>query len=57
MGDNIYRGKINLDEAEMDQSNLLKNIVEFYSISRSRTIEGKDKKRDSYESAYALYEV
>ena len=41
----------------MDQSNLLKNIVEFYSISRSRTIEGKDKKRDRYESAYALYEV
>ena len=29
----------------MDQSNLLKNIVEFNNKSRSRTIEGKDKKR------------
>ena len=26
-GDNIYFGKINIDEAEMDLSNLLKNIV------------------------------
>ena len=28
--DNIYTGKINTDEAEMDQSNLLQNKVEFY---------------------------
>ena len=28
----------------MDQINLLKNIIEFYNKSRSRTIEGKDKK-------------
>ena len=37
----------------MDESNLFKNIVEF---TRPRTIEGKDKKWDTYESAYALYE-
>ena len=53
--DNIYTGKISLVEAEMGQSNLLKNIVEFYNKSRPRTIEGKDKKRGTYESAYALY--
>ena len=33
-GDNIYTGKINVDKAEMDQSNLLKNIVEFYNKTR-----------------------
>ena len=29
----------------MDQSNLLKNLVEFNNKSRPRTIEGKNKKR------------
>ena len=54
--DNIYTGKINIDEAEMDQRNLLKNIVEFNNKSRLRTIEAKDKERDTYEIGYALYE-
>ena len=40
----IFTGKINIDEAEMDQSNLLKNLVEFNNTSRPTTIEGKDKK-------------
>ena len=43
--DNIYIGKINIDEPEMNQSNLSKNTVEFNNKSRPRTIEGKDKKR------------
>ena len=42
-GDNIYTGKINVDEAEMDQSNIIKNIVEFNYKSRPRIIEAKDK--------------
>ena len=32
-GDNIYSGKININEAEMDQTNLLENLVEFDSKS------------------------
>ena len=40
----------------MDQNNLLKNIVEFNNESGPRTIEGKDKKRNTYKSAYVLYE-
>ena len=36
-GENIYPGKINVDEAEMDQSNLLKNLEEFSEKSRART--------------------
>ena len=28
-GDNVYTRKINLDEARMDQSNLLENMVKF----------------------------
>ena len=55
--DNIYTCKINKNEAKMDQSNLLKNIVEFNNKSRPRTIECKDKVRDIYESVYALYKV
>ena len=51
-GTSIYTGKINIDEAEVDQSNLLKNLVGFNKKSRPRTIEVKD----TYESAYALYE-
>ena len=27
--ESIYNGKVNIDEAEMDQSNLLKRLVEF----------------------------
>ena len=40
----------------MDQSNPLKNIVEFYNKSRTRTWENKNDKKDTYESAYTLYE-
>ena len=40
----------------MYQSNLLKTIAGFNNKSRPRTIEGKNKKRDTYENAYALYE-
>ena len=42
-GDSIYSGKIEWTKAEMDQSNLLKNVVEFCNKSRPRTVE--DKKR------------
>ena len=47
---------MNIDEAEEDQSNILKNIVEFNEESRTRTKESKDKKRDTYEGVSALYE-
>ena len=39
LGDNIYTGKSNIDEAVMDQRNLLKNIVVFDNKSRTRTIQ------------------
>ena len=35
-GDNIYTGKFNIDEAEIDQSNLVKNIVEFNNKKNNR---------------------
>ena len=40
-----YTGKIIVDEAEEDQSNLLKNIVEFNENSRPRTEESKNKEK------------
>ena len=36
-GKSIYAGKINIDEAEMDQSNSVKNLVEFNNKFRWRT--------------------
>ena len=35
-GDNIYTGKFNIDEAEIGQSNLVKNIVEFNNKKNNR---------------------
>ena len=55
-GDSIYNGKVNIDEVEMDQSNLLRNMVEFNNKSRIRNKEGKTKKRDTFGSVNALYE-
>ena len=46
----------NIDEAETDHNNLLKHLVHFNDKSRPRTTEGKEKKRNTYESAYVLYE-
>ena len=40
----------------MEQSNLLKNIVDFHNKFIPRPMEGKDKKGDTFESAHALYE-
>ena len=42
-GESIYTSKINIDEAEMDQSDLLKDFAEFNNKSRPRTIDSKDK--------------
>ena len=40
----------------MDQISLLRYRVEFNDKSRQKWIKGKNKKRDTYESAHALYE-
>ena len=55
LGESINTRKASLVEFEEDQINLLKNLVEFNNKSRPKSKEGKDKKRDTYESAYALY--
>ena len=53
-GESMYTQKASIVEAEEDQSNLLKNMVEFDNKSRPKNKEVKDEK-DTYESAYALY--
>ena len=40
----------------MDQSNLLKDFKEFINKFRPRTTEGKNKRRNAFESVNALYE-
>ena len=42
--ESIYTGKINIDEAEMDQTNLLENMVYFDNKSRPKNKTGKGKK-------------
>ena len=54
-GESIYTGKINIDEYEMYQNNLLKKLIEFNEKSRPRTVEGKDKK-NTFQIVIALYE-
>ena len=56
VGDNIYTGKINIHEDRMNQGNLSEKIVESNNKSRPRTIESKDKKRETQERAYVSYE-
>ena len=52
---NIYTGIISIDEAEMDKTNLLENIIKFNNKSTLKTKEGKDKKRNTFDSVTALY--
>ena len=43
--DSIYTGKINIDQAEMDQTNLLENMVKFNNEYKPKTKEGNDKNK------------
>ena len=55
-GDSIYNKKISIDEAEMEQTNLLENILDFSSKSRPRSEKDKDKKQNTFDSINPLYE-
>ena len=52
--DIIYSGKIIIDEPEMDQSNLLKNMAEFNNKTRPKR--KKDMEKKTFDSVSALYE-
>ena len=56
-GESIYSGKINVHESEMDGTNLLEFMVKFNNKSRPKTKEGKDKKRNTFDSVSALYDT
>ena len=49
---NIYSGKINMYEADVDQTN--QSI--YYDISRSKTKESKDKKQNIIDRVNVFYE-
>ena len=53
--ESISTGTVNISEAEIDQSSLLKCLVEFSKRSRPKIAEGKDKKNTS-EKVNALFE-
>ena len=55
-GESIYAGKIRNEEAVMDQTNLLENMINFNNKSRPGTKEDKDKKQDAFGRISALYE-
>ena len=52
-GDSIYAGKFSIDEAEMDQTNLLYGKT--YNKSKAKIKEGKEKKRNNFDSVNFLY--
>ena len=43
-GDILYTGNINIDEAEMDQTNLLEYLLKFDNKSKPKSKERNDKK-------------
>ena len=47
-GKSICTSNNNIDEAEMDQVNLLKELAEFINRSRLKAPEGKDKKKECF---------
>ena len=55
-GYSICIGKIIIDEAEIDQSNLLANLVKFNKKSEPKTKEGKDKKGYIFDCVNVLFE-
>ena len=48
-GDSIYSSKISIDEAGMDQTNILENMVKFNNESKPKTKEGKAKKQNTFK--------
>ena len=54
--DNIYNGKITINEDDKKQSSLLSSILEFNNKTRPRSKVDKEKNDSTYESANALYE-
>ena len=54
--DSIYTGKISMDIAEMDQTNLSENMVKFNNKSRPRSKKNKYKKRNTFDSVNVPYE-
>ena len=44
-GNSIYNVKININEADIDQSSLLDSSKDFYDRSRPNTVESKNKKK------------
>ena len=48
--------QINIKEAEVKHTNLLKNIVSFSNKSEPRSRKDKDKKQHTFDSIKALYE-
>ena len=44
-GESIYSNKVNIEEAEIDQTNLFQNMVNFNNKSKLKTKEGKAKQK------------
>ena len=56
-GENVYTGKITIDEAKEEQSTLLEHMVEFTNKSSQKTIEVKEKNKNSCQYKYSLFKV
>ena len=54
--DIVYTGKVSMDEAEMDHTNLLENMVKFNNKYRAPSKEDKDNKWHTFDSVNADYE-
>ena len=53
--ESIHNGKININEAEMDQRNLLENMVKFNNKSRPKSKEDHDKEKEILMKVHMLF--
>ena len=51
-GDNIYTGKISINAAEVDQTDLLDNIADFSKKAKPGLKEDKNKKQSNFNSTF-----
>ena len=53
--ESIYTQKISIIKEEVNQSNILKKIVEFNNKNTPKSMKNNNKKGDTFESGYPLY--
>ena len=55
LGDDIYNKRVNIDEADQEQSNLVGYFFDFNSKTEPKSQKDKKRKKDVFDSVKNLY--